>query len=51
VWLLKIVRIRAGADAAMGYPFFGMINLLKLLVGVFRSHAARDAEMAFSGLR
>ena len=33
-------RIRAGADAAMGYPRFGMIDLLKLLggllVGVFR---------------
>jgi transposase InsO family protein len=44
-------RIRAGADAAMGYPRFGMIDLLKLLggllVGVFRSHAAREAEMAF----
>ena len=44
-------RIRAGADAAMGYPLFGMIDLLKLLggllVGVFRSHAAREAEMAF----
>ena len=24
-------RIRAGADAAMGYPRFGMIDLLKLL--------------------
>ena len=35
----------------MGYPRFGMIDLLKLLgallVGVFRSHAAREAEMAF----
>ena len=44
-------RIRAGADAAMGYLRFGMIDLLKLLggllVGVFRSHAAREAEMAF----
>src|SRR6516164_2837925 len=44
-------RIRAGADAAMGYPRFGMIDLLKLLggllVGVFRSHAAREAETAF----
>ena len=44
-------RIRAGADAAMGYPLFGMIDLLKLLggllVGVFRSHTAREAEMAF----
>jgi hypothetical protein len=32
-------RIRAGTDAAMGYPRFGMIDLLKLrgglLVGVF----------------
>ena len=44
-------RIRAGADAAMGYPRFGMLDLLKLLsgllVGVFRSHASREAEMAF----
>src|SRR5271156_1470309 len=44
-------RIRAGADAAMGYPRFGMIDLLKLLggllVGLFRSRAAREAEMAF----
>jgi hypothetical protein len=44
-------RIRAGADAVMGYPRFGMIDLLKLLsgllVGLFRSHAAREAEMAF----
>ena len=44
-------RIRAGADAAMGYPRFGMLDLLKLLsgvlVGVFRSHAAREAETAF----
>ena len=35
----------------MGYPRVGMIDLLKLLgellVGVFRSHAAREAEMAF----
>src|SRR5215831_15953760 len=45
-------RIRAGADAAMGYPRFGMRDLLKLLggllVGLFRSHAAREAETAFS---
>jgi hypothetical protein len=44
-------RIRAGADAAMGYPRFGMIGLLKLLggllVGLFRSRAAREAEMVF----
>src|SRR5215831_12547867 len=44
-------RIRAGADAAMGYPRFGMRDLLKLLggllVGLFRSHAAREAETAF----
>ena len=44
-------RIRAGAAAAMGYPRFGMLDLLKLLSGllggVFRSHAAREAEMAF----
>ena len=35
----------------MGYPHFGMIDLMKLLVGllvgVFRSHAAREAETAF----
>src|SRR5215471_15413229 len=39
-------QIRAGADAAMGYPRFGMLDLLKLLsgllVGLFRSHAARE---------
>jgi hypothetical protein len=37
-------RIRAGADAAMGYHRFGMIDLLKLLggllAGLFRSRAA-----------
>jgi hypothetical protein len=27
-------RIRAGADAAMGYPRFGMFDLLKLLGGL-----------------
>jgi len=35
----------------MGYPRFEMLDLLKLLggvlVGVFRSHAAREAETAF----
>src|SRR4051812_45667940 len=35
----------------MGYPRFGMLDLLKLLggllLGLFRSHAAREAEMAF----
>ena len=35
----------------MGYSRFGTIDLLKLLggllVGVFRSHAAREAETAF----
>src|SRR5499427_1254063 len=44
-------RIRDGADAAMGYSRFGMLDLLKLLsgllVGLFRSHAAREAETAF----
>src|SRR5215471_17285076 len=44
-------RIRAGADAAMGYPRFAMLDLLKLLsgllVGLLRSHAAREAETAF----
>ena len=44
-------RIRAGAAAAMGYPRVGMLDLLKLLsgllVGLFRSHAAREAETAF----
>ena len=43
--------IRAGADAAMGYLRAGMIDLMKLLagflVGLFRSRAAREAEMAF----
>jgi hypothetical protein len=41
-------RIRAGADAAMGYPRLGMLDVLKLLsgllVGLFRSHAAREAD-------
>jgi hypothetical protein len=36
--------IQAGADAAMGYHRFGMIDLLKLLggllAGLFRSRAA-----------
>jgi hypothetical protein len=47
-------RIRDGADAAdaaMGYPRFAMLDLLRLLsgllVGLFRSHAAREAETAF----
>ena len=44
-------RIRDGADAAMGHPRFAMLDLLKLLsgllVGLFRSHAAREAETAF----
>ena len=47
-------RIRDGADAAdaaMGYPRFAMLDLLKLLsgllVGLFRSPAAREAETAF----
>src|SRR5215469_16000482 len=44
-------RIRAGADVAMGYPRFGMLDLFKLLggllVGLFRSQAARGAETAF----
>src|SRR5215469_13816716 len=35
----------------MGYPRFAMLDLLKLLsgllVGVFGSHAAREAETAF----
>jgi hypothetical protein len=35
----------------MGYSRFGMLDLLKLLsgllVGLFRSHAAREAETAF----
>jgi hypothetical protein len=44
-------RIRAGTAAAIGYPCFGMLDLLKLLggllAGLFRSHAAREAETAF----
>ena len=44
-------RIRDGVDTAIGYPDFGMLDLLKLLgrllVGLFRSHAAREAETAF----
>ena len=43
--------VRGGADAAMGYPSAGMLDLLKLLggfaVGLFRLQAAREAEMAF----
>ena len=43
--------IQAGADAAMGYPRAGMIDFLRLLgtslVGLLRSHAAREAEVAF----
>ena len=43
-------RTRAGAAAVMGYPHLGMIDLFKLLgellVGLFRSRAAREAEMA-----
>ena len=50
LWLPKISSC-AGADAAMGYPDGGMTDLLKLLggflVGLFRSQAAREAEMAF----
>ena len=29
-------RIRAGADVAIGYPRFGMLDLLKLLSGFAR---------------
>src|SRR5277367_6783102 len=43
--------IRGGADPAMGYLRAGMLDLLKLLggflAGLFRSQAAREAEMAF----
>ena len=43
--------VRGGANAAMGYPRAGMLDLLKLLVGflvgLFRSQAVREAEMAF----
>ena len=43
--------IRGGADPAMGYLRVGMLDLLKLLggflAGLFRSQAAREAEMAF----
>ena len=57
MWLPKIL-FGAGADAAtdypdaaMDYPDGGMTNLLKLLagflVGLFRSRAAREAEIAF----
>src|ERR1700730_10290564 len=45
-------RIRAGADAAMGYPRFGMIDLLKLLggllVGVFRSQCGSRSRDGIS---
>ena len=50
LWVPKISS-GAGADASMGYPDGGMTNLLKLLggflVGLFRSRAAREAEIAF----
>jgi hypothetical protein len=40
-----------GADPAMGYLRAGMFDLLKLLggliIGLFRSQAAREAEIAF----
>ena len=43
--------IRGGADAAMGWLYAKMIDLFKLLgrwlVGLFRSCAARDAEIMF----
>ena len=43
--------IRGGADPAMGYLRVGMLDLLKrlggFLAGLFRSQAAREAEMAF----
>jgi hypothetical protein len=43
--------IRAATDAAMRYPRAGMIDFLTLLgtslVGLLRSHAAREAEKAF----
>lgn len=41
----------AGATAAMGYPRVVMIDFLMLLAGslagLFRSHASREAEIAF----
>jgi transposase len=50
LWVPKISS-GAGADASMGYPDGGMTNLLSLLggflVGLFRSRAAREAEIAF----
>jgi hypothetical protein len=45
-------RIRAGTDAAIGYPRAGIIDILKLLGdwlgGLFISRAAREAEWRFS---
>ena len=49
LWLPKIAS--GLAQMPRCYSHFGMIDLLKLLggllVGVFRSHAAREAETAF----
>ena len=45
-------RIRAGADAAMDYPGFGMLDLLKLLsgllVGLFRCMRLARPKRHFS---
>jgi hypothetical protein len=38
-------HIRAGADAAMGYPRFGMIDLLKLLGGLLVGVRIASPEM------
>jgi hypothetical protein len=43
--------IQAGTHASMGYSATEMVDLLRLiggiLVGLFRSHAAREAEIIF----
>ena len=44
-------RIRDGADAVMGYPRFGMLDLLKLLggllVGLFPRYLIRDRDTSY----
>jgi hypothetical protein len=41
-------RIRAGADAAMGYPRFGMLDPLKLLSGLLVGALSVGCHYAFN---
>ena len=43
-------RIRAGADAAMNYPRFGMIDLLKLLSGLPLGTARQRYSAGWRGI-